>query len=87
LAAYTITFAKAAARDLGKLPRAAQEQIRDRITELAKNPRPHGVESLQGKDKGLLRIRSGNYRVIYSVEDGALVVLVLRIADRKEAYR
>jgi len=66
---YSIEFDKSAARELAKLPRRVQLQVRDRIDALANNPRPPGVETLQGELRGLLRIRSGDYRVVYSVED------------------
>jgi len=84
---YSIEYDNAAGRELAKLPRHVQVQVRRRIDALAKNPRPPSVETLQGDLKGLLRIRSGDYRVVYSVEDRSLVVLVLRIRDRKEVYR
>ena len=49
-------------------------------------PRPHGAKALRG-EPGLLRVRVGDYRVIYTVEDNILLVLVVRIAHRREAYR
>jgi mRNA interferase RelE/StbE len=53
---------------------------------LAENPRPHGVESLAG-EKGLHRIRAGDYRIIYQIRGDALVVLNVRIGHRREVYR
>jgi mRNA interferase RelE/StbE len=85
--AHSIEYASAAARELAKLPRAVQLRVRDRIDGLAKDPRPPGAEALRGDMKGLLRVRTGDYRVVYSVEDRVLVVLVVRIAHRREVYR
>ena len=57
-----------------------------KIDELAENPRPAGLKKLKGP-AGFLRIRVGDYRVIYCVHDDVLIVLVVRIAHRREAYR
>ena len=59
------------------------------ILRLEENPRPHGVEKMQAKEK-LYRIYVGpgkNYRAIYQIRDEVLLVLVLRVGDRKEVYR
>jgi len=57
-----------------------------KIDALADNPRPSGAEKLKGA-KDLWRIRSGNYRIIYTIQDEALLVLVIRIGHRREVYR
>jgi mRNA interferase RelE/StbE len=75
---YRISFALKAARQLAKLPRTVQQRIRPRIDALATNPRPRGVVKLAGAD-GVYRLRVGDHRVIYQVEDDALLVLVLKI--------
>jgi mRNA interferase RelE/StbE len=85
--AYAVSIASSALRALQKLPADAQRRIRAKIDELANEPRPAGAKALQGAEAGYLRIRIGDYRVIYAVEDRQLLVLVVRIADRKEAYR
>jgi mRNA interferase RelE/StbE len=54
---------------------------------LAIDPRPPGAVMLRGGGRQRWRVRIGDYRVIYAIEDGELVVLVLRIAHRREAYR
>jgi len=83
---YSVELLPAARRQLRKLPSKAQRQIRDLITTLADDPRMHGIKALQGDLKGFYRVRSGNYRVIYTIKDDLLLVLVVTIADRKEAY-
>lgn len=83
---YTITFKPVARRDFDKLPRQAQVQVQPVIDALASNPRPHNVVKL--KDKGnLYRVRSGDYRIIYEIQDAVLVVLVVEVGNRKEIYR
>ncbi len=84
--AYTVDIGPAAARELRKLPRPAQDKIRLAIRALAQEPRPSGVVKLEGRPP-LYRIRVGDYRVLYAVEDAALRVLVVKVADRKAAYK
>lgn len=84
--AYTIEFEKSALKDLKKLPRKVVTVLWNEIDSLKSNPRPHGCKKLKGTDN-LYRIRSGDYRVIYQVQDRVLIVLVIRIGDRKDVYR
>lgn len=83
---HEIYFQPAAARQLRKLPQPAQEQIAATLDVLAANPRPPGVKPLRGTH-GLLRVRSGSYRVIYAVADRRLLVTVIAVGDRREVYR
>jgi len=83
---YHVTYAKAAARALRRLDRPVQRRLADAIDDLGDDPRPHGTKALQGAD-GLLRIRVGDYRVVYAVEDDQLVVLVVTLGHRREVYR
>lgn len=83
---YKITFAPSAAREFKKLPKELQQRLRPAIDSLATEPRPPGVIKLTGQ-ADLYRIREGDYRIVYTVEDGVLVVLVVAIGDRKEIYR
>lgn len=83
---YTIALKASVAKALAALPRRDQVRVRDKIDALAIEPRPHRAKALRG-DPGLLRLRVGDYRVIYTVEDNVLLVLVVRIAHRREAYR
>ena len=69
------------------LPRDIRERIREKIDSLAENPRPHGVKALQGSQKGHLRLRVGEYRIVYRVEDDRLLVLVVAVGHRREVYR
>jgi mRNA interferase RelE/StbE len=83
---YTIEFSPRAARQFKDLPKQVQVRLRTRIDALSENPRPRGVEKLKGEDD-LYRVRVGDYRVIYQVKDKALIVLIVKIGDRKEVYK
>lgn len=82
---YTVQFDEAALRDLKKMTKQASELVIKTAKGLATNPRPMGVESLT-QFKGLFRIRAGNYRIVYTIEEDKLVVLIVAVADRKEVY-
>jgi len=84
--AYTIRYVPSAAKSIGKLDRSTSRRLVKAIGELACDPRPPGCVQLKGGD-GELRIRIGNYRVVYDVKDDELVVLVLRVGHRSEVYR
>jgi mRNA interferase RelE/StbE len=83
---YRVQFLPRAERDLAGLPRDVQERIEAKIQLLAANPRPPGVEKLAGQGS-LYRVRAGDYRIVYSVIDDVLLVLVVRIGHRGEVYR
>lgn len=83
---YRIEYGSEARRNLKKLDPFMQRRILSRIEELADDPRPHGVETLAGPER-LYRVRVGDYRIVYAIEDRALVVLVVRVGHRREVYR
>ena len=82
---YQVILEAAARRQIRKLPQSIQETLLARITQLGQDPRPTGCKKLKGR-KNEYRIRAGNYRVIYSIEDKALVVRVIRAGHRRDAY-
>lgn len=84
--AYTVEFTARAARDFRAIARKDQERIGKRIDGLAENPRPYGVRKLEGEED-LYRIRVGDFRIIYLIEDRRLVVVVIRIGNRRDVYR
>ncbi len=84
--AYTISVHPAAIRVLAKISRPDQLRIKNRIDALARNPRPSGTVKLSGADN-LYRIRVGDYRIVYQIDDPRLLVLVIRIGHRREVYR
>ena len=84
--AYTVQYAGAARREMRRLSRSQQDRVRAAIDALARVPRPAGCRKLTGFDD-LWRIRVGDYRVVYQIEEGHLVVLIIRVRHRREAYR
>ncbi len=84
--AYSITFTKAAKRQFDKLPRPAKQRLGDAIEQLTRDPRPTGVVKLSGED-GLYRVRAGDYRAVYQIQDECLLILVVKVGHRREVYR
>lgn len=82
---YTIIVKKSAAKELQNLPKKEVVRITVLIANLSENPRPPGCRKLKAH-RNLWRVRSGNYRVIYTIEDKMLVVEILEIVGRKDAY-
>ncbi|MBZ0257092.1 type II toxin-antitoxin system RelE/ParE family toxin, partial [bacterium] len=83
---YDIELRPAAMRDLRKIPRNDLERIAKAIDDLANDPRPIGCLKMKGYE-GFYRLRIGDYRIIYDIQEKKLVVLVIRIRQRKDAYR
>jgi mRNA interferase RelE/StbE len=84
--AYRVELTPAAQRDLRSLDRPVLRRIDAKIRSLAEEPRPHGVEKLAG-DSEVYRVRVGDYRILYQIDDAVLVVLVVRVRHRREVYR
>ncbi len=83
---YHVEITRDALRALAKLDKPVRRRAQAAIYALAAQPRPPGVIALQGL-RGAYRIRVGDYRVIYTVDDGRLVVLVIDLGHRREIYR
>jgi len=84
--AYSILLAPPAERQLKALTEPVQRRIVKRLRTLKDNPRPQGVKKLAGEEN-LYRIREGDYRIVYTLQDKKLLVLVVKIGNRKEVYR
>ncbi len=82
---YTISIKRSAQKSLGKISTNHRVTIIDKILLLSDNPRPTGSKKLTGREAW--RIRIGNYRVIYEIHEGELLILVITIGHRREAYR
>ena len=82
---YTITFAQSARKELECLSANVVSRVFPRIETLSQNPRPLGCRKLQGFEN-LWRIRIGDYRVIYQVFDGEMVVDIVAVRHRSQAY-
>lgn len=85
MANYRVVITRSAAKELEEVPRKDREKIVSKIQALGSEPRPVGSEKLAGDEK--YRVRHGNYRVLYQIDDGAVVVTVVRVAHRREVYR
>jgi len=83
---YEIQFRPAAVRQLRKLPKDTRRRLRTAIETLRSYPRPPGSVKLAGSND-LWRIRVGDFRVVYTITDEALVITVVRVANRREVYR
>jgi mRNA interferase RelE/StbE len=84
--AYRVVVEDGAARAIRKLGRDAQRQVVAKLERLADNPRPPGSKKLEGTED-LHRVRVGDYRIVYRIEDQVLLVLVVRVAHRSDVYR
>ena len=85
MAEYKLFFKISVEKDLKTIPREDILKILKRIDSLAVEPRPQGCEKLTGVER--YRIRQGNYRIIYSIQDYELTVWVIKIGHRKDVYR
>lgn len=87
MARYKLSIKRSAARELEALAQKADRQrLVARIEALGSNPRPQGCEKLAGyADR--YRVRQGDYRVVYSVDDAEHIVLIVKIGHRREVYR
>jgi mRNA interferase RelE/StbE len=83
---YTVILDRQPKKALGRLPKDLLQRIDRAILALADAPRPPGCKKLAGHDN-LYRVRVGDWRISYAVEDDRLIVLVIEVAPRGEAYR
>jgi mRNA interferase RelE/StbE len=83
---YKVLFAKKYTKDLRHIPPSYHKAIMEASISLGENPRPIGYIKLKGSEN-LYRIRIGPYRIIYTIQDDKLIVLVLEIGDRKDIYK
>jgi mRNA interferase RelE/StbE len=82
---YELRFRPAALRQLRKLDSQIARRIKSTTETLRTEPRPPGIKALTGQ-RGWLRIRVGDYRIVYEVRDSELVVLVIQIGHRSQVY-
>jgi mRNA interferase RelE/StbE len=83
---YSIFYKRSASDELLKLPANIAHKIKAAINSLSENTRPRGCKKLKGSVNAY-RIRIGNYRVIYTINDTVLIITVIKIAHRKDVYR
>lgn len=85
MARYELTFRPSVAKDLRDVAKTDVKKILARIDSLRDDLRPHGCEKLSGQES--YRLRQGNYRIVYTIEDQMLVIEILKIGHRREIYR
>jgi mRNA interferase RelE/StbE len=83
---YQIIIRKKAFKELEILPTKTIQSITQAIDDLSENPRPHGCKKLKGEEEYLWRIRVGNYRIIYSIDDTVKILDIRRIGHRRDIY-
>jgi mRNA interferase RelE/StbE len=83
---YQVELLPAARRDLKRIEKRMQVRLVAAMNDLAENPRPDGVVKLAGDDN-VWRIRVGDYRILYEIHDRKLIVLVVRLRNRRDVYR
>ncbi|MCC7409243.1 MAG: type II toxin-antitoxin system RelE/ParE family toxin [Phycisphaeraceae bacterium] len=83
---YQVHVLPSAGKVIERLPRDVRNRVAGVIDGLAENPRPAGCKKLAGQDD-LWRARAGDWRIIYSIEDRKLIVLVVKVGHRKDVYR
>jgi len=82
---YRLGILRRAVKELARLPENDKRRIEADVEALAANPRPHGSKKLTGRDG--YRIRSGNYRVVYEIDDHQRTLTILHVGHRKDVYR
>ena len=85
MASYSLSIKLSAAKELEAVPLKDRRRIVARIQKLAAHPRPQGCEKLSGEEK--YRVRQGNYRVLYTINDEGRAVIVVKVGDRREVYK
>ncbi len=83
---YKISIVRSALKSLRKIENRTQRRIEKKIDTLTSNPIPEDSKKLKGK-RDLYRIRVGDYRIVYTIENKKLIVLIIKIGHRKEIYR
>ena len=82
---YSVYIKRSAEKELDRLDDKSHERLLERILQLKENPRPEGSIKLGGQEN--YRIRNGEFRAVYSVDDANKIVEVIKIANRKDIYK
>ena len=86
MARYVVEFRRGAEKDLRRLDAVVQKRVLRAADNLATDPRPSGCRKLQGSDNAY-RVRLGDYRIVYTIDDAVLIVAIERVRHRGEVYR
>jgi len=85
MAGYKIFFKKSVWKDFQPIPKKDLKKILEAINSLSKDRRPSGCSKLSGQER--YRLRQGQYRIIYSIQDDEISVWIVKVGHRKDAYR
>lgn len=85
MASYELVFKRSVTKDLRNIPKKELLRLLERFQALTEDPRPPGCEKLSGMER--YRIRQGDYRVVYEIQDHRLVVLIVKVGHRKDVYK
>ena len=85
MASYSVEFKRSVEKDLKAVPKKDQIRILQRVAQLSEDPRPLGSKKISGQER--YRIRQGNYRILYEIKDEKLIVVVVKIGNRRDICR
>ena len=85
MARYKVVVKKSVRKDIKGLAKKDVKRILSEILALADDPRPPGAKKLSGQER--YRLRQGNYRILYTIEDDKLIICVVKVGDRRDVYR
>jgi mRNA interferase RelE/StbE len=85
VASYKLLIKRSAAKELEAIPSAQRGRIARKIQQLAADARPHGSEKLSGQEK--YRLRQGDYRILYEIDEKASTVTIVKVGHRRDVYR
>ncbi len=85
MARYRVIVRKSVSKDMKGIPRSDVRRILASIESLADEPRPPGSKKLSGQER--YRVRQGNYRILYEIEDDKLIICVVKVRHRRDVYR
>lgn len=85
MAKYKIEIKKSAVKEIKKLPAGTLKKILSKIQKLSDNPRPFDCQKLSGDEK--YRVRAGDYRILYAIEDSVLIVFIVKVGHRRDVYK
>ena len=82
---YKIVIKRSAAKEIEKVPKSHRKRIVSKIRDLSTEPRPRGVKKLSGEEK--YRVRQGEYRILYKIDDSIITITVVKVGNRNDVYR
>lgn len=85
MAAYRIEIKRSAAKELERIPPKDRDRIAEKIRSLSSDPRPTQAKKLSGEEK--YRIRQGDYRILYQIQEDIVMIVIVKIGHRRDVYK